>query len=154
MCHDTEELCKIWTWIDLSVQNWNNELDKFWPEHSEILKNLHFNGLLWTEVYNVWAKKSLEELCLISQKTDAKFEGKWIVLSKTTSRLWHIFVYRLKNSDFILESKMKELNQNKKYKATRSTRHSVKTLFYLGNKWIAQLTHFLYMFYRIFVLKV
>ena len=40
------------------------------------LKNLHFNELLLTKVYNVWAKKSSEELCLISLRTDLKFEGK------------------------------------------------------------------------------
>ena len=30
-----------------------------------------------------------------------------------TQRIWQIFVHRLKNSDFMLESKMMELNQNK-----------------------------------------
>ena len=30
-----------------------------------------------------------------------------------TWRIWQIFVYRVKNSNFILESKMAELNQNK-----------------------------------------
>ena len=33
-----------------------------------------------------------------------------------TQRIWQVFVYRLKNSDFILESKMVELNQNKNSK--------------------------------------
>ena len=42
----------------------------------EKLKTLHFIGLLLTKVYNVWAEKSAEELCLIPLKTDAKFEGK------------------------------------------------------------------------------
>ena len=41
-------------------------------------------------------------------------------------------VERLKNGDLILESKMAELNQNKK--STRLTRFCVKALFYLGNK--------------------
>ena len=68
------------------------------------LKNLHFNGLLLTKLYNVWAKKvqrsyvwlhsrliqslkenwllfpklskSIEELCLMALYIDAKFEGK------------------------------------------------------------------------------
>ena len=39
-------------------------------------KNLPFNRLLLTKVYNVWAKKSIEELCLMALKIDAKFEGK------------------------------------------------------------------------------
>ena len=30
-----------------------------------------------------------------------------------TRRIWQIFVYKLKNSNVILESKMAELNQNK-----------------------------------------
>ena len=29
-----------------------------------------------TKVYNIWAKKSTEELCLMSLKIDAKFKGK------------------------------------------------------------------------------
>ena len=43
-------------------------------------------------------------------------------------------VERLKNSDLILESKMVELNQNKKVTTTRLTRFYVKNLLYLGNK--------------------
>ena len=37
----------------------------------------------------------------------------WHVLSKMTWRIWQMLVCRLTNSDFILESKMAELNQNK-----------------------------------------
>ena len=36
ICHDNEEWRKIWRGIDLSVQNWNRELDECWPEHSKI----------------------------------------------------------------------------------------------------------------------
>ena len=50
----------------------------------ESLKNLHFNGLLLTKVYNVWAKKyrgvmfyGIEYWCKIWRKTDLCFE-KWI----------------------------------------------------------------------------
>ena len=35
---DNEELYQIWTVIDLSVQNWREECDEFWPEHSKISK--------------------------------------------------------------------------------------------------------------------
>ena len=38
-------------------------LTNFYPSTRENLKNLHFNGLLLTQVYNVRAKKSTEELC-------------------------------------------------------------------------------------------
>ena len=40
----------------------------------------------------------------------------WHVLSKMTWRIWQMLVCRLTNSDFILESKMAELNQNKNWK--------------------------------------
>ena len=42
----------------------------------ENIKSLHFNGLLLTKVYNVWAKESTEELYLMAVKIDAKFEEK------------------------------------------------------------------------------
>ena len=46
-------------------------------------------------------------------KIDAKFEENWFVLSKMIWRICKIFVHMLKNSNFILESKVAELNQNK-----------------------------------------
>ena len=36
--HETEEGYKIWRGIDLSFQNWHKEFDKFWLEHSKVLK--------------------------------------------------------------------------------------------------------------------
>ena len=46
-------------------------------------------------------------------KIDAKFEENWFVLSKMIWTICKIFVHMLKNSNFILESKVAELNQNK-----------------------------------------
>ena len=48
-------------------------------------------------------------------KINAKFEGKLTCAFKNDMRNLANF-YMLKNSDFILESKMAELNQNKKLK--------------------------------------
>ena len=48
-------------------------------------------------------------------KIDAKFEGKLICAFKIDTRILENF-HRLKNSDFILESKMAELSQNKNSK--------------------------------------
>ena len=31
MCYDNDEWCKIWKEIDLSVQNWHEKFNKFWP---------------------------------------------------------------------------------------------------------------------------
>ena len=36
MCHENEEWFKIWRGIDLSVQNWYEEFEEFWPERSKI----------------------------------------------------------------------------------------------------------------------
>ena len=33
MCHGNEEWYKNWRGIDLSLSNWHEEFDKFWPEH-------------------------------------------------------------------------------------------------------------------------
>ena len=38
MCHDNEEWCKDWKSADVSFQNWHEEFDEFWPEHSKVLK--------------------------------------------------------------------------------------------------------------------
>ena len=76
MCHDNEEWYKIWRGIDLIVQNWHEEFDKFWPEHSKISKNLHFNGFLLNKIYNGWAKESIGEICLMVLNIGATFEGK------------------------------------------------------------------------------
>ena len=36
MCHDNEEWCKTWIGIELLVQNWYDEFDELWLEHSKI----------------------------------------------------------------------------------------------------------------------
>ena len=76
---------------------------------------------------------SNEDWCEIWRKTDLCFLKWYEEFCKFLFTSWKI--------DFILESKMAELNKNKqKFKTTRSTKCNVKTLFYLGNKWISQLT--------------
>ena len=52
---------------------------------------------------------------MIALKIDAKFEGKWTCAFQYDMRNLENF-HRLKNKDFILESKMAELNQNKNSK--------------------------------------
>ena len=47
LCYDNEDWCKNWRGIDLSVQNWHKEFDKFWPEHSKISKTCFLIGYLW-----------------------------------------------------------------------------------------------------------
>ena len=92
-------------------------------------KNLHFNRLLFTKVYTFWAKESTGELFLMALKLDAKFVGNWLVLSKMTWRISQIFVHRLKNSNFILESKKAELNQNKTSKQPDWPNSTINKIF-------------------------
>ena len=54
------------------------------------LKNLHFNGLLLTKVYNVWAKK-YRGVMFDGTDIDAKFSKNWQVLPKMAWRIWQIF---------------------------------------------------------------
>ena len=42
MSHDNEEWCKIWRWLDLSVQNWHEEVSRFWQKDSKISKIFAF----------------------------------------------------------------------------------------------------------------
>ena len=57
MCHDSEEWCKIWRGIDLSFQNWHEEFDEFWPEHSKVSKILTLMGSFWTKYVMFELKK-------------------------------------------------------------------------------------------------
>ena len=47
--HETEEGYKIWRGIDLSFQNWHEEFDKFWPEHSKVSKSFTLMGSFWAK---------------------------------------------------------------------------------------------------------
>ena len=90
---------------------------------------------------------STEDWCKIWRKNDLCFQNDMGNLAN---------FHRLKNRDFILGSKMAELNQKKKkkFKTTRSTRYSVKILFYLGKKRKAQLAKLFTHALQIVVLKV
>ena len=113
-CNDTEEWWNIWRGIDLSFQNWHKKFYKFWLEHSKLSKI--YTLMLLTKVYDVWAKKLQRDYVWWHWRLMPNLKENWLVLSKMTYRIWEIFVCRLKNSDFILESKMAVLNHNKNSK--------------------------------------
>ena len=69
MCHDNKEWSKIWREIDLPFQIWYEKFGKL-TGALENLKNVLFNGLLLTKVYNASAKGSTEGLCLIALEID------------------------------------------------------------------------------------
>ena len=85
-------------------------------------------------------------------KIDSKFEEKLTIAFKMTWRILKIFVHRLKNSDFISESQMAELNQNGNSKL--QDRPDAVWNFIL-NEWMNYtISKTFYTCYRIFVLKV
>ena len=116
MCHDN------WRMIQNLKRNWlvsSKLTQRIWrvlTRALENLKNLHFNVLLLTKVYNVWIKKIQRSYVRWHWRLMQNLKENWLVLSKMTWRIWQIFIHRLKNSDFILESKKAELNQNKNSK--------------------------------------
>ena len=78
--HDSEERCKTWRGIYFLFQNWHDDLDKFWPKHSKglkISKRFTLMNFFWPKY-----KFSIEKLCLMVLKIEAKLEGKRLVLSK------------------------------------------------------------------------
>ena len=94
----------------MSFQDWHEEFDRFWPEHSKISKICTLMGSFWLKYIMLEVKyyrgvifDGTEDWSKIWRKTDLCFL-KWQI---------HRLVHRLKNSCFILGTKMAELNQNK-----------------------------------------
>ena len=97
-------------WLAVSNLTW-----EFWrilTRALKNLKNLHFNGLFLVKLYNVWAEKLQRSYIWWHWLLMQNLKENWFVLSEMTSRICQIFVQRMKNSNFILESEMAELYQN------------------------------------------
>ena len=107
MYHDNEEWCEKWRRIYLSVQNWHE------TKQSKISKLCTLMGCFWPKYIMFELKKIYRSYPWCCWRLIQNLKENWFVLSKMTRRIWQIFVYKLKNSNFILESKMAELNQNK-----------------------------------------
>ena len=82
----------------------------------ESFKNVQFKGLLLTKQYNLCAKKIQRSYIWWHWILMQSLKENWLVLSEMTWRIRQIFFYGLKNSNFILESKKAELNQNQNLK--------------------------------------
>ena len=57
MCCDNEEWWKIWKVIDVSVQNWHEEFNKFLPEHSKTSTICTLMGCFWPKYIMFELKK-------------------------------------------------------------------------------------------------
>ena len=103
ICHGNEEWCKIGRGIDLSFQNWHEDVDEFWPGHSKISKVCTLMGCLWPKNIMFDLKKyrgvmfgSTEYWCNIWRKTDLCFQ-KW---HEEFSKFSPEHVWKSKNWDF------------------------------------------------------
>ena len=83
MCHDNEEWCEIWRGTDLSIQNWHEKFDEFWPEHSKISKSFTLMCCFWPKYIMLELKKyrknmfdDTEDWCKLWKKSDMCFQ-KW-----------------------------------------------------------------------------
>ena len=83
MCHGNEEWCKNWRGIDLSVQNWYEEFDKFWPEHSKISKICILMDHFWPR-YISFELKNYRGVMFDGTEYWWETTEKWLVLSKMT----------------------------------------------------------------------
>ena len=61
----------------------------------ESLKNLQFNGLLLTKVYNVWAKKVQGSYVWWHWRLIQNLKEKWLLLPKMTWGIWQIWTRAL-----------------------------------------------------------
>ena len=78
----------LWQWR--MIQNWkrywHEEFNKFLTRALANLKNFYFHELLLTKVYNVGAKESTEELCLMALNIGIKFVGELTCAFKNDMR--------------------------------------------------------------------
>ena len=83
MCHDNEAWFKTWWGIDLSVQNWHEQFDKFGPEYSKISKICALMDCFWWKYIMFGVNKYREVMfdgtgywCKMWRKIDWCFQ-KW-----------------------------------------------------------------------------
>ena len=100
MSHDNEKWWKIWRGLDFPVQNWYDEFDEFWPEHSKISKICTLMGCFWPKDIMFELKKVQRSYVWLHWRLMQNLKENWLVLSKMTWRICQIFVHRLKNSEF------------------------------------------------------
>ena len=85
------------------------------------LKNLHFNRLLLTKIYNVWAKKRTKDLYFITLDCDAKFEEDLTCCLENDKRNWanfHQCTWKSQN----VELSLGPFIQSRKYMSLKLTK--------------------------------
>ena len=89
--HENEDWCKIWIEIDLSIQNWYKEFDKFWPKYSKISKIWSLMSYFWPKYIMFKLKKVQRSYIWLHWRLMQNLKENWLVLSKMTWKIWQIF---------------------------------------------------------------
>ena len=102
----------------------------------ENLKNLQFNGLLLTKAYNIWAKKSIAEICLMALNIDAKFERKMTCAFKHVMKYlanFHQSKFRSLKFETLMASFYRKYKMNK-LKIYRGFLQNLKRNWFVSSK--------------------
>ena len=132
MYYNNDEWYKIWKGIDLSIQNWHEEVNKFCSEHSKISKIYTLMGYFWLK-YIMFKLQNYRGVmfdgnkywCKIWRKTDLCFQKWHEEFSKFSpeqllSKLglsWHPFVqsWKCMSLKFIEELCVMTMNNDAKF---------------------------------------
>ena len=113
MHYENEERCKIWNKIDLPFQNWHEEFDKFWPDHSKISKICTLMGWFWPKYVIFQLKKYRGVMFDCIQDWYKVWRKTGLCFQKLTWAFWQIFTRALQIGtlmvSFCLKLKMYKL---------------------------------------------
>ena len=97
MCYDNEEWCNIWNRIDLLFQNWLEEFNKFWPEHSKISKICNLMGWFWPKCIIFQLKRYRGVMLDCTQDWHKVWKKTGLCFQKLTWGIWQIFTRALES---------------------------------------------------------
>ena len=84
ICHENEELCKIWRGTGFSFQSWNEEFDEFWPEHLKVSKSFILMDSFWAKYILFQLKKVQRSYLSWNWRGIQNLERNWFAVSKLT----------------------------------------------------------------------
>ena len=100
--HEAEEGYKSSRGMNLSFQNWHNEIDKFWPEHSKDAKIFTLIGSFWAK-YLLLELKKYRGIIFHDTEEDTKVGEESACFFKIDVRnLVNFYLTTLKSSTFLL----------------------------------------------------
>ena len=97
ICHDNEELSKIWRGTDLSFQSWHEEFDEFWPGHLKVSKIFILMASFWAKDILFELKKVQRSYLSWNRRGIQNLERNRLVVSKLAWGIWQISIRALES---------------------------------------------------------